>query len=53
MFRRGLQYALTIGGLLMLLIMASVALYRYMLTTSLDIPAGFLRGSMLMLFAPQ
>jgi poly-beta-1,6 N-acetyl-D-glucosamine synthase len=50
MFRRRLQYALTIGGLLMLLIAASVGLYRYMLTTSLDIPAGFLRSSMLMLF---
>jgi biofilm PGA synthesis N-glycosyltransferase PgaC len=50
MFRRRIQYACTIGGLLLLLIVASVGLYRFMLNTRLDIPSGFLRVSMLILF---
>jgi poly-beta-1,6 N-acetyl-D-glucosamine synthase len=48
---RRVGYALVVIGLLALLLGSSVGLYRMLLGTRLDLPAGFLRVSSLGLFA--
>ncbi|MFQ5698716.1 MAG: glycosyltransferase [Myxococcota bacterium] len=48
--RNRFGYALAVGGVLIALVVSSVLLYRLMLASSFDLPAGFLRLSTGVLF---